>query len=604
MKKFLKKLLCISLAMLMVMFCFIGCGEETVIDDDETEEQSDQDKPEATGDAVAVGFGIKDPEALLNLMGYQGEVDIKDLKLDMTASEAGEVVLALGGKFFGKNENVKLFTDGLSLAISSTLLDKSYGINNVADFAENIFKLTGVEEDSDAALNTFNIEAVFGFAEKYYTMLGTELKTNGGLTASSDGTYTTLKGTLSTDAIATIGINILEELCNDDDFYSVFNIDKDDFLKGKPSKAELLADAKKSLAEMFDGTVTVNSVKLDSKNIIHAVDIKVVCGEKTGNYTVAFAFDADALSLSAVVSQKGSKNHINIKADKNGLEIDMEIDVKNDYEYDHSSSYIRLMATVKKDKISVDLKSKSYYDYTWGDSTEETTSDVECKLEVANGKATLHFASQEDFSDVTSNSKYDRSKRNVVDAELTYGKTGGELKFKNTESFSSNSDPDRNYSNVTEFNAKLTVSENSISAEIKVDGQTIAVNISDTDTAVMGTLSINGTEQAKLAVDKKTSDGKTTYTLKSFKAGGTNVDFSQIGIYFYIDTAAPIDAKPEFTAIDDMDLTQLEGIVNGIFEKNEDFFDKLGGLFSSSDAQPMPDVSYPSVESPTVRPET
>ncbi len=604
MKKFLKKLLCISLAMLMVMFCFIGCGEDTTANDDPEYSKAEEKNPgssTAAGENIAVGFEIKDINSLLALFGVTDEsLDIENIKLDLTANKNGNFVYALGAKLFGEEENLKLF-GGENLVIASTLLDKAYGIDDVTAFASKLIELvydydvdlnkpaTRYEGDSNQAttatgqsllLKLLTSPKFKTFAEKYYNKLIVELKTNGGLSVSEANGITTLSGKLSTDAMATIIVNIVEELCADADFYEITGIDKSDFLEGKPEKSVLLSQFKQGLSE-FGIDVTVTKLAIDAENAIKSFDVTVKTTEPIGNYTIKIALDVDTKTFSIDLSD-GQGNYIKASLSPDKITADINSDI-TDTEGDGSvfTTTTKGKLNIDENGVFVDFDFTDINDYSYWDGIKEyckTVCTLDCELTAS--KLTFKYEMQDDRK-VTGDENYSVSDGEIIELNATYSDKGGEAAFKVSEISTDTRYPEYDYSDVEEWNAKLTIGDTETKLEITAEEQTMVITLTDSESTLTGTLDVDGEELGNIKLGKKTEGSKTTYTLNSISAEGETVDFSGVGISFYIDTNAKMESAPSYTSIDNMTAEELSEILEGIENNNRDLFEKLDNLFTS-----------------------
>jgi len=331
MKRFLALLL--ALAML---FCLAACNNV----DNNDEENNENNDDVLTLPSAKVGLAIQDLDALLELFaGADPELGIENLYVEMgTDEDAG--LLSLGATVQDKDYNVNLFLGEALILSAPELLDENYGIS-MADlpgwYASMMTSVRQPAVGTDSAfppatydsvsssnsvlgmLETVDTEAVAALVEKYCDLLISELKAADGISTSTEDGKTVLTGTLNGDAFATICVNIIETLFSDDDFFSLLadasgmSADeiKQNATSGKPSKDELLDDAK----EAFNGvnlSLAVNEIALDSDNMAVAVDLKLTLTSNGENGSIAFAYDVEAMTLAVNVDVPGAKLNLSV----------------------------------------------------------------------------------------------------------------------------------------------------------------------------------------------------------------------------------------------------------------------------------------------------
>ncbi len=575
------------MALTLVLFCFAGCGEETISDETDTQNadtQQDQNDPTLTptGDNVKVGMEIKDPAALLALLGAEGteDLDIKNISFDMTASEQGAFALALGAKLFGEDHKATLYLSE-SIALSTTLLDKAYGVSDIEKFAANIAVMLETVMPEDAA--PFDPDTVVNFAAKYYAMLITELRTNGGLTVSDKDGVTTMSGTLTTDAASVIVVNILEELCKDDDFFTIFDIDKEDFLKDKPAKAELLKTMKEQLAQTGIA-LEIKTLKIDAQMIPVAMDIKLSI---TSTDTLSLSYDLDALTF-ALDYKDANNNYIKASINEKGADVDISFASADD----DNESATKLTLTVKENNIKLTMLDTSESNYVSPGYSSSYKYSTDILFEMTDSALTLitkETSTENGNDDLQS---WNGSSEDITEIKATFSKAGGELTYKNDYKQTNSRYPEYNSTSSEEYKAKLTIAENQITLDITAEGQTISLSIKQTDNNILGEISQNGQQLAALLIDKKVEGSKTTYTFVSLVYAGTTTDLSKAGISFYVDTNATMEALTSFTAVDNFTPDQFAEIADNFTQKNAALIEKLADLFGEMGAvDEMPNYS-------------
>ena len=577
--------------MLMVMFCLAGCGEEPAAEDDGDDEGSSEGSGNNGGNGgngglgslgdifnlendIAFGIEVKDTEALLALMGADA-IDIDSLKLDLYAGKGGEKVVALAAKLFEENHDIKIFGGDNSVAISSTLLDKAYGVSDLSAFMSKLSSQLVPDGSVAGTVASINVEKLTKFAEKYYNFIINELKNNAGLTVRDEGSVTVISGKLTTDAIATVVTNTLYELKDDSDFYSLFGISKEDFTSGMPSKADMLAQLKSILSEM-PISITINSLKVDSKNTLKAFDIKVenseaMMGIPAMNASVSYDVDAKTGKLELTWGEE----YIKASIAPQKINVDADFTIIDENYYGTSTTAVKIKLNGNADGVTLDASVTQKGEYPSWDEVEN--SQMTCRAELDKSHLKFAFETKEehtyDGETVKSSDK--------VDINATFSESGADASIKYTTAYSDTEYND-SYSETVEITAKLTITDNSIKLELSGEGESIVAEIKDSGSEIVGSVSMNGTEMGNIKLGKKVEGTKTTYTLKSFTANGVTTDFSDIGISVYFDTNATLPTLSGYTVIDDMTTDELQAIVNGIITRNETLFEKLEDALESS----------------------
>lgn len=261
----MKRFLALALALVM-LFCLAACGEDKKTDDSGSKSTTiatttkpttpSTPTPPVTGETVAgakAGLSIADLDALLEpLLNGDAGTDIENFYLEMGGSDEA-LLLALGAKLMGEDLYANLFVGEDVVVSIPALLEKNYGIAT-ADLVELL--KAQIEDATAGTMTTIDPEVVIELIGKYYTMLLTEVASAEGITATEADGVITISGTLNSDAIATIIVNILEASCADDDFFELMGAMsgmtaeefKEGFLASKPSKDELLTQMKAAMA--------------------------------------------------------------------------------------------------------------------------------------------------------------------------------------------------------------------------------------------------------------------------------------------------------------------------------------------------------------------
>lgn len=275
----MKRILALLLALTMV-FSLAACGEKETADPKKDGGET-ADAPytgEVTG--LTAGFGIKDIDALVKAITTQDPgLDIENVYVEFGGNDSA-AMFALGAKLLGKQYDAKLLAGKEGIVLNApALLDANYGISpeGMEEF------ISGFMTSLLARLpEGFDIDLALSLVGKYGEMLITELKTNSGLTVTTADGKTTYSGELTNRAIATVGVNVLEAVLADDDFYTLLAAfqgvtpeeAKNNLLAGKPESAKLIDD----IAGMLDAyglSIKVNEVTIDENGIPTVMDVEV-----------------------------------------------------------------------------------------------------------------------------------------------------------------------------------------------------------------------------------------------------------------------------------------------------------------------------------------
>ncbi len=508
----MKKLLALALALVMI-FCLAACGENK--DDDDgtkatTTVPTGPNTPNVPGLSAGtkVGLSIADLDALLQpLFNGDAGTDVEDLYIEMGASDTN-VLLALGAKLLGENVDANLFLGEDIVLSAPALLDKNYGISmeNLMALMENMVGSAG------AAAPAIDPEVVIELVGKYYGMLIDGIKNAEGITATEEDGGVVITGTLDSDAIAVIVVDILEAAYADDDFFALMGamqgVDPDEFkqafLQNKPSKDELLTQMKAMLAQ-FEV-----EVKIDSLNLAASVPV-------IADLTVSLNQDMEGGNRPAVIDVEYNL-------------IDMTCDISF---VDEGTEIFRLKFIGGEFELAVNM----------GDVNMEakiTVSDTGLNGYVKqNGVELMSFAF------------------NVTDNGCRASMT----------------------SNGETMSIELAVSDNGVALTLNFRGSEIKLEAKATNDKFEGTLTMDGQEMGKITFVKKVEGSKTSFTLTILSIQGTEVDFSEGGLSFYIDTDAEISAAPDYTDITTMDNDELEAVLDKFMTDNADLIEMFSDLF-------------------------
>lgn len=549
--------------MIFVLFALAGCNNETASTGEEDESETEKENEgEETGDAFKFGMSIKDPSALLAMiLGGEANIDIKNVYIDVTTNESAELVYALGAKLFGKSHNVKLFAGEDIVLSAPTLLDKNYGISYEALMALYT-DMIGNASAGSASVNMKDLQALeepaARLVEKYSEMLLTELRTNAGLTIHrpSGAKYVQISGKMNTDNLATIIVNVIEELCKDEDFFTILKATsgttKAEFLAGKPPKAELLSGLKQELKPL-EFEADVNLTVDDEKGVTKA-DIKAsfLIREKA---QLELKFDVGAKYFELYV-KPAKDSEMRIKYD-NGNVLG-EFNMTNNYESIQPGFYeeqrnesINGKLEIKDNKLTFDYETKDEYyykslSYSYANTTRES-SKIDLDASWSDNGIEFSFTKKDSEYD----SSYGKEEEKIISAE-------GEFKVSDTGMVMSFEYDDTN--------------TQPISMEMK-----IAINGEE----VKGTLTMNGQKMGEVIMEKKVSGSKTTITIKSIDMGGAKIDVADAGISFYVNTAAAMPKVPEYTSVENFDADDFEAIAEKFMVDNAELIEKLSGLFGA-----------------------
>lgn len=556
----MKRFLCLLLAMILVLFTLAGCNNETASTSEDDESETEKEVSEESGDAVKLGMSIKDPSALLSmLMGGEADVDIKDIYVDMTANESSELVYALGAKLFGKSHSVKLFAGKDIILSAPTLLDKSYGISSeafLAMFSDMMNKVTAPGANSPANVNVQELaEPALRMAEKYSEMLLTELRTNAGLTVHrpAGAKYVQISGKMTTDNLATVFVNFIEELCKDEDFFTILKavngMTKEQFLQGKPPKAELLSGLKQELKPLaFEADVNLT---VDDEQGITKADIKAgfMIREKA-EFELKFDIGAKYFEL---YLKPAEDSEIRFKFD-NGNVLG-EFDMTNNYESVQPGFY-----------------------------EEQRRESMNGKLELKDNKLAFDYETKEEYYYKSLSNSFDNTTRESekIDLEATWSDSGVKFSFTKKDS-EYDSSYGKEEENILSAKGEFKISDTGMVMSFEYDDEStqpisIEMRISIGD-EIKGTITTNGQKMGEVILEKKVSGSKTTITLKSIDMGGAKLDLADAGISFYINTAAAMPKAPEYTSIENFTEEDFEAIGEKFMKDNAELIEKLSGMF-------------------------
>ena len=521
----MKKILALALALVMI-FCLAACGENKKDDDGTTVPTTTApNTPNVPGFSAGtkVGMSVADLDALLQpLLNGDAGTDVEDLYIEMGASDTN-VLLALGAKLLGENIDANLFIgDGLVFS-APALLDKNYGVKaeDMADFVEGFMNgfMGGVMGDAGMGtlmptVPSIDPQAAMDLVGKYYTMLIDEIKTADGITATEEDGGVVITGTLDSDAVAVIVIDIIEAACADDDFFELMGImqgvDPDEFkqafLQNKPSKDELLTQMKAMLAAY--------EVEVQIENLCLAANIPVIA-----DLTVSLNQDVEGGNRPAVIDV--AYDLINMTCDFSFLDEGTEI-------------FSLVMGDGEMEMV-----------VNMGDV------NMEAKISVTDTGMTGYV------------------KQNGVElASFSFAITENGFRASMT-------------SNGETMSVELAVTDSSITLSLNMRGSVMEIKAEVTENTAEGTLTMDGQEMGKIVFVKKVEGSKISYTLTTLSVQGTEIDFSEGGLSFYIDTNAEISAAPDYIDITTLDNDELQAVLEKFATDNADLVEMISGLFGS-----------------------
>ncbi len=280
----MKRILALLLALAMV-FSLAACGEKEN-DDAKKNGGSESAGTPYTGEVtgLTVGFGIKDIDALVKAIANQDPgMDIENVYVEFGGNDSAGM-LALGAKLLGKQYDAKLLAGKEGLVLNAPgLLDANYGISpeGIEEFVDGF--MSGFMSGLLARLpEGFDIDLALSLVEKYGDKLVEEFKTNSGLTVTTENGKTTYSGELTNEAIATVAVNVIEELFADDDFFTLLGAvrgmtpeeAKNALTSGMPATDELI----NTLTTVMDGyglSIKINELTIDENGLPVVIDVEV-----------------------------------------------------------------------------------------------------------------------------------------------------------------------------------------------------------------------------------------------------------------------------------------------------------------------------------------
>ncbi len=536
MKHLQKKLLCIILAAITVLTFLASCtGKELGTDDEDTKAESERTPLAPTG-ITRVGFSVDDVEALFKLFGVDG-ADIKDLDISYTYGNDGMSVIGAFADLFGEQHSTELFC-GDKYVISSNVLDRVYGANDISRvlLENSYFSRIGAEK--------IEMTRVVGFFEKYRDMLISEIKTNGGLVLQTNDGISEYIGTVTNRRASIILSNVFEKMTEDDDFYGIFNIHMADFLFQKPSK-ERIASSIESYLNENKANLHINSLKLDKDGNIHEIDID-------------FFIDGNN-KIKADISDKG------VLADFEFSVCDELDDVSYDEQGNETveSRYMLNALAGKLDisdngaSVALTLSQKnSYAEYVGNDDRpvymSETDNRYSLELAVADGELSFKIKNSyspyyEDRSAPENMKLYNVTQSYSFDIKNDSQSGTGSVRLGEQNTQIDYMYPDRSFSTETEYIGEYRITDGELIFKLNVE--------------------VNGQRpEQEIRIEIKQTD-------------------SQVLCYMYLGErelySAEIKELPEFTPVDDMTRDDMQKIAEGLAEKNEVLYKKLGELIES-----------------------
>lgn len=539
----MKRLLALALALVMI-FCLAACGEDKKSDDKDssttagtTTTPTTPNKPNdpEPGNGTKVGLSIADLDALLQpLLNGDAGTDVENLYLEMGASEEA-LLLALGAKLLGENVDANLFV-GQDIVLSApALLDKNYGISmeNLVSLIESAMSSAG------AVMPSIDPEAVLELVGKYYTLLIEEIVTADGITAEEDALGTiTITGELDSDAVAQIVVNIIETACADEDFFALMGSMsgmspdefKNEFLAGKPSKDELLSQLQQMLAA-YELKITVTNLELQGGAFPVAADLTVSLNQdlEGGNRPAIIDVAYDLLAGTCDISFLDEGTEIFSLTIGDG-ELDLVVNAADvNIHANVTISDTGLVAYVEQNGQKL------------GELVLNVTDNGLNGYLNVNGQKFAEFELR-----ITENGFY---------AGVT--------------------------SNGETMSVELAFTDSSITLTLNLNRSVMVLNAKITETGAEGSLTMDGMEMGKIVFVKSVEGSKTAYTLTTLAIQGTEIDFSEGGLSFYIDTNAQIPATPEYTDISTLTNAEMEAILEKFATDNADLIEMFSALFGS-----------------------
>lgn len=495
----MKRFLAIILALAMIL-CLAACSDSQQPDETGKPDNDDPKNPIDVLTNFSVGVSIADVDALVALLrGQDPGLDIENVYFEIGAS-GDRGLISLGAKLLGEQHDAKLFLSKNDVVLSApTLLDQNYGTT-----MENLMAMMGSMGGSFLPMNRYagsatsvagiltslNPEVLANLLGKYYNMLISELKKSGDVEVTSEGGKSVINGTLSADAMATIFVELLEELCKDDEFFELVGPltgttaeeFKENFLSEKPDKDTLLAMFKEAWNQ-YQVSLKIKDLKLTADNIPVAGD----------------------LYLSANMNTQGSDRLLSASL-----------------AFDIDKGFLNLSVVyMDTEMIGLDI----------GDGK----LDARVNIEGTNAHLTM---------------------------EATDNSLKGSLEV--------------NGEKVIEL--EMTVSDTELNARLVAQGTEFVLNVQITESEITGTLTVDGTQMGKATFEKKVKGSKTTLTLKTLELPNVSMDFSEVGLCFYIDTNPSIPAAPTYTDVSTLSQEELQDILQRFMTDNADLVEWISSL--------------------------
>lgn len=323
----MKRFLALTLAVLMIVCTFAGCGSDGKKDD----KPSTGNNNKSSG--VLMGISIGEPGELVKLFTGENPIaDIKDVYLEMAANDKYEIIYGLGAKLFGEKHALKLFY-GEDIVISApSLVEKNYGIS-----MEALMELItasksepevgpGVMAPTTATPGAAVLVDLLPVLAEYTDDLVEELKTNAGLTVTENGGKINIKGTVTSDAAAVVFTNLFLKLCEDDDFMAIMSVmfgqSIEDLRKELPAKDVMIDEFKSSFAGMqFSANVDLTLEK--DTDALKAMNVSINVGTAAMKINVAFDSEKETFSFSAL---ENNFPRVTVTYANGKLDFDMQVD--------------------------------------------------------------------------------------------------------------------------------------------------------------------------------------------------------------------------------------------------------------------------------------
>ena len=607
----MKRILCMLLVSVLVLGCFIGCGEQATLENN-TDIISDTEKnPEDTADngdngdgsisvsAQALGtlfsqmigvsedsvvsggsqmsVSVADPTALMTLLGENGaeNPDIKNIYFDMIYDFAnGKAVSSLGAKLFGEEHKVSLYEDLEGIVLSApSLYNKSYGIS----YEELVSLFTDSMADELGSGYTELIELLSdpekltALLSRYVEKLDTALKANVSFAVSEEGNTKNISFTLTPDNTAVILTELIEAFCADDEALEIMTalsgVTKDQFLSGKPSKAQLISSAKEILNNSgFGAEIKLTLDKTDSS--VLSADITASIGDALA----VFTFNSGDGNLSLSIKDKQGSGELIFKIDNRdeNTVILFEFTERSSYIDDNGAEAAytdvsKIEAVIGQSSACISVESK--------DGLLGSEEKQEFKLEWAENTAVLT---------VTNNSQDGELDAYSVKVEIKLTRNDNSIDLNMAQSIKYGTEVYETLSTGklewTDTYISLTFNDGedktTLKGELKDSKLVLSMDIDDGEDKMSG----------EIVFDAAMTENSAEFTLSSFKTSGIEMDLSSIGLKIAFKTGVAVPETPEYESVAGLDENALKDIIEDFAQKNKTLISKLAdaGLLGSS----------------------